>query len=1139
MNPGTPYSAYDHLVQRLRVFVSSYYMQQILKGLLIVILSGLCFYLIGTTLEYNLYLGSTMRRIIFWGCVFAMILLSGFWVLRPLIYYYNARQRIDQKTAAKIIGQHFPQVQDKLLNILFLREMYGSQYSNSLIEASIEQKSKNLALLRFGEAIDWAVNKKLLRYFLYVLLGVFGIVLVKPAFFSESTYRLINYDQTFTPKAPFDFVLLNSSLRVQQYDNLQIRARLQGKSLPDDLAIEFLGVKTTMNKMQDGIYEASIENIEKSGSFRLLSAGFFSDEYKIDVVPKPLIKDFELTIIPPTYTGIETRVQKNIGDISAPDGSIILWRFNTDNVDKISIVGNGNEYHASKFSNAFGLKLQLKKINSYKIISQNNQSPKVDTQHFGIGLLPDAHPTVSANEFSDSINDIKYYAGDVSDDYGVSGLWLKVQVAGKPYSFQVQIPRGKNASFQFSTKTIFSQFPKGAEINYYFEVFDNDAVNGSKSSRSSVYSFKKLTEKEIEKNISKNSQMIQSQMKDAIIEAKQVQKDLEAIRKKMLEKNQFDFNDKKQLEELIARQKEMQSKFEELQKEIERNFDKKNELKPQEQAIKDQQKQMNDIINQMKSQEYENLLNKIEKLMNSQDKKEMMNDIQKMDNQSEKMEKNMDRLLQLYKNLDYKQKVDDLIGKLEKLAKDQEKLSLETELNQKIKEEQKGLKTETSEAKKKLEEIKKLNEELHKTDKKDFEEIQKDIEGAMENQEKAEEDLSKNDKEEAEKDQKEAKNKLSDARDKLKKLKKKQKANQKKEDIRTIRRILENVMHLSFEQEKLVALTRNTNIQSPSYPKLFQIQKKLLGDFRMVEDSLYKVAARQSKLKKFIFTELEKINDQSNAAIYKLTERRPNEAVSNEQFAMTAYNNLGLSLSESLKNIEEEESDGPESDEQCDNPKSGKKKKKKSGMSMEKLAEMQSQLNEQMEQLQKKMQEKINGKKEGDKGQKGDQNGSPGEAGKEKSGKEGNQSGEMETKEIAKIVAQQQALRNALQKLENEKNAPDKSGRKPYGNNLNDVMDKMEQTERELVNRKLYQETLKRQKEIQVKLLESAKAEQEQDQEERRESERAKNTPPPMPNELKKYLEDKKKNHQQIQRTPVGLSPYFRTLTEKYFQLIR
>jgi hypothetical protein len=1139
MNTSTPQSAYDHLVQRLGVFVSSYYLQQILKGLLMVVLTGLSFYLIGTTLEYNLYLGSSIRRIIFWGSIFTMILQVGFWVLRPLAYYYNTRKRIDQKTAAKIIGQHFPQVQDKLLNILFLREMYGSHYSNSLIEASIDQKSKNLALLRFGEAIDWAINKKLLRYFLYVLLGIFVVVAVKPAFFSETTYRLINYDQTFTPKAPFDFILLNSNLKVQQYDNLQIRARLQGKSLPDDLAIEYLGVKTTMNKMQNGMYEASLQNIEKSGSFRLLSAGFFSDEYKIDVVPKPFIKDIELTIISPAYTGIETRVQKNIGDISAPEGSMVLWRFQTDNVDKISIVGNNNVFPANKYSNAFGLKLQLKKINSYTIISQNNLSPKVDTQHFAINLLPDAHPTVSVNEFSDSVNDIKYYVGDVSDDYGVNTLWLKAQVAGNPYSFQVQIPRGKNASFQFSTKTIFSQFPKGAEINYYFEVYDNDAVNGSKSSRSSVYSYKKLTEKEIERTISKNSLAIQSQMKDAIKEAKQIQKELEALRKKMLEKNQLDFNDKKQLEELIAKQKEMQSAFEKLQKEIERNFDKKNELKPQDQAIKDQQKQMNDIINQMKSQEYENLLNKIEKLMNNQDKKEMMNDIQKMDNQSEKMEKNMDRLLQLYKNLDYKQKVDDLIGKLDKLAKNQEKLSLETELNQKTKDEQKGLKTETSEAKKTLEEIKKLNEELHKTDKKDFDEIQKDLDGAMEEQEKAEENLSKNNKEKAEIDQKEAKNKLSDARDKLKKLKKKQKANQKKEDIRTIRRILENVMHLSFEQEKLVALTRNTTIQSPSYPKLFQIQKKLLEDFRMVEDSLYKVASRQSKLKKFIFTELEKINDQSNAAIYKLTERRPNEAVSNEQFAMTAYNNLGLSLSESLKNIEDEESDGPESDEQCDNPKSGKKKKKKSGMSMEKLAEMQSQLNEQMEQLQKKMQEKANGKKEGDNGQKGEQNKSPGEAGKEKSGKEGSQSGEMDAKEIAKIVAQQQALRNALQKLENEKNEPDKSGRKPFGNNLNDVMDKMEQTERELVNRKLYQETLKRQKEIQIKLLESAKAEKEQDQEERRESERAKNIPPPMPNEMKKYLEDKKKNQQQIQRTPVGLSPYYKTLTEKYFQLIR
>jgi hypothetical protein len=42
-----------------------------------------------------------------------------------------------------------------------------------------------------------------------------------------------------------------------------------------------------------------------------------------------------------------------------------------------------------------------------------------------------------------------------------------------------------------------------------------------------------------------------------------------------------------------------------------------------------------------------------------------------------------------------------------------------------------------------------------------------------------------------------------------------------------------------------------------------------------------------------------------------------------------------------------------------------------------------------------------------------------------------------------------------------------------------------------------------------------------------------------MPQELKQYLENKKQNEAQIQRTPVGLNPYFKKLSEKYFQLIK
>jgi hypothetical protein len=123
--------------------------------------------------------------------------------------------------------------------------------------------------------------------------------------------------------------------------------------------------------------------------------------------------------------------------------------------------------------------------------------------------------------------------------------------------------------------------------------------------------------------------------------------------------------------------------------------------------------------------------------------------------------------------------------------------------------------------------------------------------------------------------------------------------------------------------------------------------------------------------------------------------------------------------------------------------------------------------------------------------------------------------------------------------MEEQENQPDKSGKKPFGNELKDAMEKMKETERDLVNKRLYDEMMKRQREIQIKLLESAKAEREQDEETRRESERAKNVKPDMPLELKQYLENKRQNESQIQRTPVGLTPFFKSLSEKYFQMIK
>jgi hypothetical protein len=643
----------------------------------------------------------------------------------------------------------------------------------------------------------------------------------------------------------------------------------------------------------------------------------------------------------------------------------------------------------------------------------------------------------------------------------------------------------------------------------------------------------------LEEVVDNNTAQIQNELAKSLKDAKQFQADLEQMKKKMLEKNQMDFNDKKLIEDLLKKQDELQKKLENSKENIKRNFDKKNELTKQEQSMLNQQQQLEEIIEQMKNPELKDLLQKINELLEKQDKKELLQNINQMDVKSEKMEKNLDRLLNLYKNLDYKQKLNDMIDKLEALSKEQKKLALESEMQKDTKTAQKGLNEEMKEVRKKMDELIKLNSEVNKTDKIEFEEAKKDIDDAAAQQEGAEKEMNDGSPKSGGKKQEKASEKMNDAKEKLSKLKKNQKKKQKAEDAKMMRRLLENVIFLSFEQEKILEKTKTTSIQSPSYLKLIQYQQKIKEDFKLVEDTLYKIASRQAKIRKFIFEEVDKVNSNTDLSVKRLVDRRIDLAISNEQFSMSAYNKLGLMLSESLKNMQDEDEDenSSDSDQQCDNPKPGKKKKK--SMSLEKLGEMQQQLNEQMEQLQKKMKEKSqqpgkygmpqnpNGQQSGEQqGQSGQQKGQDGNNGKDAA-------------EFAKIAAQQQAIRNLLKKIEEQSNSPDKSGKKPFGNELKDAMDKMNQTEKDLVNKRFYDEMMMRQREIQIKLLESAKAEREQGEETRRESERAKNVKPDMPQELKQYLENKKQNEAQIQRTPVGLNPYFKKLSEKYFQLIK
>ena len=112
-----------------------------------------------------------------------------------------------------------------------------------------------------------------------------------------------------------------------------------------------------------------------------------------------------------------------------------------------------------------------------------------------------------------------------------------------------------------------------------------------------------------------------------------------------------------------------------------------------------------------------------------------------------------------------------------------------------------------------------------------------------------------------------------------------------------------------------------------------------------------------------------------------------------------------------------------------------------------------------------------------------------------------------------------------------------KDGKNTLGN-LQQTQQKMEETEEDIVNRKITEETLKRQEDILTRLLESERAERERDQDEQRKSEEAKNYQKRNPPAFEEYKKLKLKEMELLRTVPPDLNSYYKQKVNDYFQAI-
>lgn len=1150
------------LIQKLDQFIRKYYRNQLVKGL---IYSGgilLSAFLTVVFLEYFGEFNTAVRAILFFGFLAVTTGVVINYIVVPLLKLNKIGKIISYDQAADIIGSHFSNVQDKLLNVLQLQNAKSMAGSDDLLFAGINQKINELKPVPFGAAIDITENKKYLRYLIPIFLFTSVIVIIWPHVISKSTTRLVNYQTYYEKEAPFRFEIKNQKLQVLQTQDYRLEVKITGEELPNEVYVELKGIEYKLEKESNSLFTYTFPNVQSSFDFQLAAAGFLSKPYTLEVLPKPSLLQFNLQLVYPAYLNKANENIANTGDLQIPQGTKVNWVFNTKNTDHLTLRFNDSLAEPKRNGeNQFQFSRKFLQNNNYTVKTSNKFIASApDSVSYNVSVISDQFPQIDVSETPDSLNPKNiYFSGQLKDDYGFNRLTFHFTRFGTDTngklvethgSFPITIQKGQvTQPYYYFFDAGQYELQPGDKVEYYFEVFDNDGVSGPKSSRTRLMVFKAPTRDEINQNTEKNNSEIKKDLEESIKKAKQLQKDINELSKKINDKKQLGYEEKKKLEELLKKQQELQNKINEVKNENALNNKQQSEFTPTDESIMEKQKQLEQLFENVMTPEMKKLFEELNKMMEKLDKNQIQEKLDELKLSNKDIEKELDRNLEAFKQLEVQQKMQSAIDKLDELQKKEDALNKETEgkkpedskENKDAREDKKpgdknDKKSDSKELEKKQDEINREFEQL-KQDMKELQEKNKQLEEPNElpnNEDKqndiskdlqnSSDQLSKNNKSNASKSQKSASQKMQQMKEEMEKSMEEQEQQQQEENAQTLRQILENLVNLSFAQEELIKKLPKTRIDNPQYVEIPKGQNKLKDDSKIIEDSLLALSKRAPQVSAIVNREISSIHLNMEKTVKALAERNPGEGTIRMQSTMTSVNNLALLLNEALEQMQQQMKQQQQSKSskpgKCKKPGSGSgKNPSNSGMPASSMRKLQEQLNQQLQQLKDALEK--GGQKPGSK---------PGEKPGQGLGKNGQSGLGMpgSSEQFAKMAAQQEALRRQMQALMDKlKN----KGQNPGG----DIANMMEETEKELVNKQITNQTMKRQQEILSRLLESEKAEKEREQDEQRKSNEAKNENLSNPVEFLEYKRIKEKEMELLNTVPPSLTPYYKEKVNEYF----
>ncbi len=1103
---------------------------------------------------FELFLqGDTTFRTTLISLAIAIFLISFAYLVSPtFIEIIQPKKRLKLDQLAFAIGQNYPDVRDTLSNSLQLMEKINELegISKIFVEKAFENAYKLTSNKDFTIVLEKSkLRKSITRFAVSILL--FALLLLLNSSFSFAFYRLVNFNQSFIPPAPFSLKIHPKYATLKRGESVEIVVKATGTP-PKTLNLfirefqqkEFESMPLTLDS--GNIFRYNIPSLKNSIKFyaeaEWLTEKVSSDIGEIVVVEHPIIESFNGTIILPSYTKkppIEFNDQN--ADITTLIGSTIKLEIITsktiraasivfvmdnsaDTTNKsnknfkyypMSVKGKQASGNFPAFANGFYF-VEVEDYDSLK-----NDNPILNR----IVVNQDNSPEITLLEPTTDVllseNALLPMMFDIYDDFGFSTLRLNFRLTKSEYTqawtkfraIDLPFPSDKSeARIAYIWDLNKINISPSDEYEFFLEVFDNDKVRGPKSARSPTLKVKLPSLEEALDYVDKAQQTISKELDKTLKQANEIKEQMEQIQRE-LQKNQnkkdLSWEEKKKVENLLNQQKELTKKLEDLQKNLSELTQKLTENNMISQETLQKYLELQKLLQEVKSPELERMQRQFEEALRKLSPEEIQEAIKNFKFDEQQFRKNIERTIKILKRLQLEQKVDALINKsqelLEKQAELEKKLQNanpnDADLRNSLAEKQKQLQKELNAIQQELDRIKDLMQEIGKD--MPLDDLEQAISELAPNEsskdmEQAENNIRSGNFNKAQQSQRKVQNRISNFLKKMKDIKDELNTRITKETIQKLQKALNDVLELAKEQSEIRKQTQQIDQSSTKIPELARQEANLADALINLTNSLFELSMKSFAVTPEMARQLGQALESIQNSIQQLANRNLNSAISSQNQALQALNQTAIQIQSMLSSIQGQGA--------CENPGMGEGKGKGANFmqQLQQIASAQQSINQMTQQL---------------------GNTNPGTLTQEQQA------------QLARIVSEQGRALQALQELSNQKGTPPPDKR--ILGSLEKVIKDMNEVLSDLRSGNITQETLKRQERILSRLLDATLSIYERDFEERRESTPGKELPKKAPPELSLKQLSQKSLEQYLNELKNSYTKDYEEIVRKYFNLIQ